>query len=56
MDEFLKILGVDSDKLKTDAKNRRRDEGIGCSICDFSGYIDILFLYQILQQLSLALN
>jgi DNA replication protein DnaC len=39
MDEFLKILGVDSDKLKTDAKNRRRDEGIGCSICDFSGYI-----------------
>lgn len=39
MDEFLKILGVDSDKLKSDAKNRRKDEGIGCSICDYSGYI-----------------
>ena len=34
MDEFLKILGVDSDKLKAEASNRRKDEGIGCSICD----------------------
>ena len=36
--DFTDILGLNVDKLKESARRYKMNKGIGCALCDYSGY------------------